>query len=743
VLLTGEPGVGKSRLLAEIIHIMRRRGGTVLDGRAFEVEADRPYGPWIDALRRLSPMAVGPTLGTELAPLLPELGQVAEEGASRERLFGGVVDLLAARAHSAAPVLLVIDDVQWCDDASAALLHYTARMSRHRAIVILLAARRGELADNGPMSRALRALHREGLLSEVRLGPLSPAETEELLRPVAPGVDAARVYAESGGNPLFALEAARTPHRRDEVPPTLSELVRERLERLPAEAAHLLRWAAVLGQNFSVDRLLRLAATEEAAAVKGLEVLERHALIQAADHTREPGGAYAFSHDVVRKAVYGDLSAPRRRLMHQRVAALLEALPAADENAAEMAHHAELAGNDSLAARACVAAGRLCLRVFANTEAEAFVRRGLRHAEVALDPERVTLQLELKQIAVAARRPEQIDETARDIQRLAEEAMVLGAVKHARLGFHMVSWLRWEHGEWSDAQRFMLEAERVSRGSDNRERIVAMAEAARCLALLQRDLGQAEALLLEAGAASRQLGFEPLAIADGLGMLRLHQGQFDEARDLFEKARATALRESDHDGEFQALAHLVVLEIERERWREAGALADGLSAIAAKLRGGSERPFARALAALCVRAENRGGENELEESIEALRTADAKHRLAFVLTRAAELDLHRGDAGSAHARAAEALKMGEVLEAPSEIAHATALLIRAAAALGEAADAARYRDVLSRMAASAVSARARAAMDAAGSESGALARKRRSRRSGWSTSSPKESSTPP
>jgi hypothetical protein len=241
---------------------------------------------------------------------------------------------------------------------------------------------------------------------------------------------------------------------------------------------------------------------------------------------------------------------------------------------------------------------------------------------------------------------------------------------------------------------------------------VALAEAARCLTLLDRDLGHAEALLLEADATARQLGVQPLAIADGLGMLRLHQGRFDEARQLFDTARAEAQRQGDHDGEFQALAHIVVLEIEREDWPAGGALAGQLVPIAAKLRGGSEGPFARALAALCARA---GGatDTRLEESIRELCLADAKHRLAFVLTRAAELDLRGGDAAAARARAGEALRAAEALEASSEIAHAHAVLARAAAALGDSAAAASHLEALRGMSGRALSARARAAAAAA------------------------------
>jgi DNA-binding SARP family transcriptional activator len=744
VLLTGEPGVGKSRLLAEVLAMARGLGGTVLDGRAYEVEATRPYGPWIDALRRLGPLEVGPTLGADLAVLLPEHGRADEQGGTRERLFGAVVDLLAARAHAAAPVVLAIDDLQWCDAASAALLHYSARMSRHRPILVLLAARAGELTDNVAASRTLAALRRETPFCEIRLGPLQPAETEALVRSIAPGADFARAHAESGGNPLFAIEAARAFHRRDDAAPTLSTLVRERVARLSPEAAHLLRWAAVLGPTFTLDRLLALVSVDEDTAVTGLEVLERHALVRPDERAPEPREAYVFAHDVVRQAVYGELSGPRRRLMHRRAAAILEAADAGDDVAAEIAHHAALAGDAALAARACVAAGRRCLHIFANAEAEAFVRRGMRHAEGVADPERVMLQVELQQIAVAARRPERIDETARDIERLAEHAVAQGATKHARLAFHMVGWLRWEHGEWTDAQRFLLQAERVSRGGDDRDRAVAMAEAARCLALLQRDLGDAEALLLEAGALARRFGCELLAVADGLGMLRMHQGRVDEAHDLFARACDLARSQGDRDGEFQALAHRVMLEIERERWREAAGLADELTALAAKLRGGSEGAFARALAALCARAAGSGDGTRLDASIEELQVADAKHRLAFVLTRAAELARRGGDPAAARVYATAALQAAEALDAPSEMAEARAALAGAAAALGDAKDTERHLDALRGLADRPLSARARIAFDAALGRKPAPAPGGRSRRrSRWNTSLRKEPSTIP
>src|SRR5262245_35530909 len=176
VLLTGEPGLGKSRLLDAVRERARARGATILEGRAFEAEAGRPYGPWIDALRGLPADAVSPALGADLAALLPELARADGAPASRDRLFVAVVELLAARAAAAPPVVVTIDDVQWLDAASAEMLHYVARMSRHRRLFVALSARAGELHDNEAARRALEGLREMKLLEEMTLEPFGLPE---------------------------------------------------------------------------------------------------------------------------------------------------------------------------------------------------------------------------------------------------------------------------------------------------------------------------------------------------------------------------------------------------------------------------------------------------------------------------------------------------------------------------------------------------------------------------------------
>jgi DNA-binding SARP family transcriptional activator len=685
VLLTGEPGVGKSRLLADIAGAVRNRGGTILDGCAYEAESRRPFGPWIDALRRVPAPAMGKTIGTDLLPLLPELPHEVPEERSRDRMFGAVVELLSARAHSASPVLLALDDVQWCDDASVELLHYTIRMNRHRPLLVALAARGGELPDNGAMHRVIQSLRRDGLLEEIRLGPLNREETDQLVHSVSAAADAARVYALSAGNPLFALELARAaPHySSDDMPPTLANLVHERIDRLPASTADVLRWAAIMGQIISVRRLGELTGKPPEGLVGALELLERRALLHATPQSLQPRGDYTFAHDAVRRVVYTELSEPRRRLMHRRVAQSLFESAGKDETVAgEIAHHAALGGDASMASRACVVAGRHCLRLFANGEAELLVRRGVHYAEQLDEPERVQRMIELAEIMIAAHRPERAAEEARKIAALAERALDHGCHEHARLGFQLVGYLHWDRGDWSDAERHMLRAEQVSRAGDEKAQALAMAEAARCLALLERDLARAEALVLQAGAMAARLDIRPIAVPDAEGMLRLHEGNLDEAELHFEQARLLARTAGDRLNEFQALEHLVMVQLQRGNYDSAVVLSDELVAIGDRLRDGSEASYSRALAALsrCARGESDAGP-QLDQALARLREADAKHRLAFILTRAAELDLRDANPRRAREHASEALAAARQLARPSEIVLALVLMVQAAARL--------------------------------------------------------------
>ncbi len=683
-LLKGESGVGKTRLLAELSNEARRRGCTVLEASAYEAEAGRPYGPWIDALRRLPREVVAEADGAGLSPLLPELGGSTDGDPSRDRLFGAIVDLVANRARPQTPTVLLFDDIHWCDDASAELLHYVARMSTNRPVLIVFGARDGELIDNESAMRMLRSFRRYGVIDEHLLLPLTEKDVEELVHAIHGGANAAEVFNLSGGNALMARELAHAAGAGESVPGSLRELIGDRIDRLTSESRNVLRWGAVLGPTFDVARLTELVSFDFDVLMNALAELERRTLLAATETSAE---LYAFHHALVHRVVYSGISEPRRKLMHLRVARLLDGRDDPDGTIAlELAHHASLGGDAGMAARAAVTAGTRCLRVFANAEAYAHARRGLRLVEALSDPERVKLRIELEQISVAAHWPDDPDAESTRIEALAEEALDAGCAAEARRAFTLVSTLRWHEGSFGDAHRLSLRAELASRGADDQTRALGIAETARCLVILERDLAQAEALLLEARALTERSGESAWPVFDGVGLLRLHTGALDEAKAAFEEAWALAKRRGNRLQEFMALEHLVMVSIHRRDKDEACGYAQELAAIGDKLREGSEGPLGRAMLALCRYQKGEAEHREvLESALQELREVDAKQRLAFVLTQAAAIESERGDLDSAAARAAEAESIGRILQQPSESALSRAVLLRIARERGDRA----------------------------------------------------------
>jgi tetratricopeptide (TPR) repeat protein len=235
----------------------------------------------------------------------------------------------------------------------------------------------------------------------------------------------------------------------------------------------------------------------------------------------------------------------------------------------------------------------------------------------------------------------------------------------------MASYLRWAHGESQGAKRFSLQAQRVARGATDSAQILGMAEAAKCLALLERELSQADAMAMEARALAQRLAYRCPAIPLALGILRYYEYKFDDAIECLEDARALSKSDGDKFSEFLANEYLAMVEMERGDYATAVQYAGNLVAIGERMRDGSERPFSHALQALCNAI--RSGEEEecvLEPALHELRAADAKQRLAFLLNRAAIQYLQRGDLQKANACASEALQLAHIMERPSELLQA-------------------------------------------------------------------------
>ena len=330
-----------------------------------------------------------------------------------------------------------------------------------------------------------------------------------------------------------------------------------------------------------------------------------------------------------------------------------------------------------------VCAGRLCLRFFANDEALALANRGLQWVEqLPGAAERICLTIELREVLHTAAPVADWEATARDYAALAEQALDLGRLSHARRGYFMASYVHWMHGHFAGAREEILQSERVARSGGDEEHIVGIADAARCLAMLERDLTHADAMLMEAQALAARTGTTHGAIPAALGMLRFHENKLDESVELFKEARTLARARGHRLDEFQANEYLAMIEFERGRPEAARAHCKALIELGDKLRDGSERPFAHAFDALCHYA-LADDAALLDVALEELRAADAKHRLAYTLTRAALLDVERGRPDAAIARASEALGYAEALDRATEILLAHAALARARKAIAD------------------------------------------------------------
>jgi tetratricopeptide (TPR) repeat protein len=191
--------------------------------------------------------------------------------------------------------------------------------------------------------------------------------------------------------------------------------------------------------------------------------------------------------------------------------------------------------------------------------------------------------------------------------------------------------------------------------------------------MIERDLPKADAMLMEAQALSSRKGFSHYAIPAGLGILRFHENKMDEAVELFQESRTLCKSAGARIDEFQANEYLVMIEFQRGNYEKAKSYCEILGTIGEKLRVGSEGPFALALSALCDYALTDSDKN-LETALDELRVVDAKHRLAYTLSRAAQLDCERGRLDDAARRATEALDYATLLHRATEMALARAIL---------------------------------------------------------------------
>ena len=460
VLVQGEAGIGKSRLIREVLAGSQQQVVTTLTTTCYEIERSIAYQPVIDLatqaclatpesrLRMIAPIllaevaALVPAMSSRL-PDLPPLSADFPE-ARQARMFHALVELFDAVAKNR-ELIVVIDNIQWADDASLRFVHFLARQIASRPVFLACAYRDEELDNNDHLAGLVESLRREPYTRHMALARLGPGDTESLLQRMneprlgVPGL-AVRLHGESEGNPFFLWSILHSLSETEgaigdslslPLPDAVRDSVRVRLARVPATDRPLLDLAAVLGRRFDFETLLALTRAPEESFLHSLDALVRRRLLRE----EQEGGFYDFSHDKVREVVYRDIGVARRVLLHRVVAELLEQHPAGQthERNAHLAEHYERGKVWPKAIHYLGQAADHSQKLFAMGESLQWLDRAVAllqaHPDAATQAQQMALY---EQRGVARAQAGQTEGAVADFKRVVQAARALDQHEHAR-----------------------------------------------------------------------------------------------------------------------------------------------------------------------------------------------------------------------------------------------------------------------------------------------------------------------
>jgi tetratricopeptide (TPR) repeat protein len=410
ILLAGDPGIGKTRMVEEFAADAAEAGALVCWGRCWEGDGAPAFWPWIEIVRELVRRAAPETLRAQLgaaaadiAHLVPDLRACMPDlpdparldpKQARFRLFDGVTTFLRAVA-TAQPLVLVLEDLHWADAPSLLLLQFLAREIAAAPLLVIGTFRDVDVGGSHPLTDALGELSRHRHCEHLSLGGLGAADVRRYVALVL-GEDAARAVAaslhrETDGNPFFLGEMvrllAREPGadgRRWAVPETVRDVILRRLRTYSAECNHVLRIAAVIGRAFTLAVLQRVP---DLGHYTLLDLLSEAIAGRLLTETPGVAGGYRFTHSLIRETLYDDLTLAARVQLHRRVGEALEACYGAsgEARAAELAHHFLQAAADGDPERAidyAARAGAHATDLLAHEEAIAHYQRALHALEL-------------------------------------------------------------------------------------------------------------------------------------------------------------------------------------------------------------------------------------------------------------------------------------------------------------------------------------------------------------------------
>jgi DNA-binding CsgD family transcriptional regulator/tetratricopeptide (TPR) repeat protein len=531
VLVGGEAGVGKSRLLEELAHRASGTHGLTLVGHCVEVaEGELPYAPIVGALRALAAELSAAQLETVLGAARPELGrlvpQLATDEASPDDADLGqshLFELLLGafgRLGETRPVTLVIEDLHWADPSTRDLVRFLIRSATRERLALIATYRTDELHRRHPLRPLLGELERDPRVRRIAVAPFSRNEFSEQVAAILESLPEQsvmdRLFQRSDGNPFFTEELLAASSGTEHLPESLRDVLLVRLEGLSEPAQRAVRAAAAVGRRIDHRLLTEIAGVDEAALLDALrEAVAAQVLVVA---PREQ--AYEFRHALLREAAYDELLPGEREGLHLTIARALDARPelaGTDATlAAELAYHWHAAGELELALPASLAAGRAAERLYAHAEAQ-------RHYERALAiwdrvPDHELDRVEVTRLAAQAAYDASDLDRAAGLARLALEGVdpAADAVRASLLEERLGRYLE-EMGRAADSRRAYARALELMPQAPTAERAMVLAADARVLAL-GRQHDEARVRAEEAISIARRIGADRIE-ASGLSTL--------------------------------------------------------------------------------------------------------------------------------------------------------------------------------------------------------------------------------
>ncbi len=444
LLVSGEPGIGKSRLVRELCTEVQVSGDQVLVGECY-AEGGAPYAPFAQILRRAFRNCDGDALAAalpdfvlaDLLTLAPSLrlrfpdvtpNPSLDPKAEQHRLFENMVAFCQALCEKA-PLLLVLEDAHWADSGSLSLLRHLARRSRRQPLLLVVTYREVELDEKRPFQEVMAGLSRTRLATRLKLSRLDRDGThhllvalfaEEITQEFLDGI-----HRETEGNPFFIEEVCKALvesgqvyfvdgywDRRSmeelEIPQSVRVAIQSRASMMPPVCQEMLLQAAVLGREFEFETLLAASEAGEAALIDALECAGRAQLVEEASAGRDV--TFAFTHALIPATLRDGVSTLRRRRLHRRAAAAIERLRPDDFET--LAYHYGEAGDEERALAYHIRAGERASAAYANVEAEDHYRAALELVEV--EGERADLLGELGRVLARQSRYEEAIEAWQD-----------------------------------------------------------------------------------------------------------------------------------------------------------------------------------------------------------------------------------------------------------------------------------------------------------------------------------------